>query len=541
MKSRSYWTERFKALENRQNRSAAAAYADVEPAFDKAQTQINKEIEYWYQRIANNNEISLADAKKLLTKNELKEFHWSVEDYIKFGQENAVDPKWIKELENASAKFHISRLEALKINTQQQLEVAFGNQLDSIDQMARNVYQDEYYRTAFEIMKGNEVGFVIGSIDTKKLDQVVQKPWAFDGSNFSDRIWISKDQMVNALHQEMTRTFIVGGSPDAAIASMTAFLADKTNGAKRKAARLIQTEQAYFTSTAQKDCFKDLGVEEFEIVASLDAHTCEICGAMDGQHAPMTDFQSGVTAPPFHPFCRCTTVPYFNDEWSAGERAARGEDDKTYYVPADTKYSDWKKGFVDGVQNTSSALRSGSIKIGDGDEYTKITKISDVDITNPEEVKKALDDFCDDFGYAKEEHSLVISKDGHAYYLVGQKASVDPSILGSDILHDAINIHNHPVPDGEECADSFSFYDLRSALRTGMMNGYLVSGTRKDAFLFTKHYSEKELYDAWNNAKSISLERAFNEEVDIDWEQEGILKVLTELLEGFEFYGNIQI
>lgn len=257
-----------------------------------------------------------------------------------------MDPKWMKELENASAKFHISRLEALKVNTQQQLEVAFGNQLDGIDQMARNVYQDEYYRTAFEIMKGNEVGFNIGTIDSKKLDQVIKKPWAADGSNFSDRVWANKNQMVNALHQEMTRSFIMGGTPDDAIAAMTAYLADKTTNAKHKAARLVQTEQAYFSSAAQKDCFKDLGVEEFEIVASIDAYTCEICGAMDGQHATMDVFQAGVTAPPFHPFCRCTTVPYFNDEWSAGERAARGEDGKTYYVPSDTTYSKWKTAFV---------------------------------------------------------------------------------------------------------------------------------------------------------------------------------------------------
>lgn len=37
------------------------------------------------------------------------------------------------------------------------------------------------------------------------------------------------------------------------------------------------------------------------------------------------------------------TVPYFDDEWGRS-----GEDGKTYYVPADMKYKDWKKAFVDG-------------------------------------------------------------------------------------------------------------------------------------------------------------------------------------------------
>lgn len=133
MKSKAYWSKRFAALENRENRSAAATYAQVEDSFSKAQAKIQQQIETWYQRIADNNEISLADAKKMLSKKELQEFKWSVEDYIKAGQENAVDPKWMKELENASARFHISKLEALQIHTQQQLELAFGNQTDAVD------------------------------------------------------------------------------------------------------------------------------------------------------------------------------------------------------------------------------------------------------------------------------------------------------------------------------------------------------------------------------------------------------------------------
>ena len=58
---------------------------------------------------------------------------------------------------------------------------------------------------------------------------------------------------------------------------------------------------------------------------------------------------SGVTAPPFHVWCRSTTVPFFDDDFDdIGERAARGEDGKTYYVPANMTYHQWEKGFVDG-------------------------------------------------------------------------------------------------------------------------------------------------------------------------------------------------
>jgi ASC-1-like (ASCH) protein len=63
----------------------------------------------------------------------------------------------------------------------------------------------------------------------------------------------------------------------------------------------------------------------------------------------MSEWEVGVNAPPFHVNCRTTTIPYFDDEFSdTGKRAARGEDGKTYYVPADTTYKEWEKAYVNG-------------------------------------------------------------------------------------------------------------------------------------------------------------------------------------------------
>lgn len=108
------------------------------------------------------------------------------------------------------------------------------------------------------------------------------------------------------------------------------------------------TEQAYFSSAAQKDCFNDLDVEEYEIVATLDSHTSDICRSLDGKVFKMSDYKPGVTAPPFHVYCRSTTAPHFKDNFDVGGRAARGADGKTYYVPDDVTYSEWKRAFVDG-------------------------------------------------------------------------------------------------------------------------------------------------------------------------------------------------
>jgi len=372
-KTNSYWVKRFEALENMSNEYAQETYASVEKSFNKAQRKIQAEIDVWYNRIAVNNNISLKDAKKLLNDKELKEFKWDVNEYIHYGKQNALNEQWMKELENASAKYHISRLEALKVRTQHELERAFGNELDDIDKMARRVYTEDYYHSAYEIQKGFNIGFNIGEIDDKKLDKLINKPWAADGKNFSNRIWQSKTSMINDLHNELVRTCILGKSPDDAIKKMTKYVDKKFNNAKLQAGRLIMTEQAFFSSAAQKDCFNELDVEQYEVVATLDSHTSEICQNLDGQVFPMKDFQPGVTAPPFHVWCRSTTVPYFEDNFG-GERAARGLDGKTYFVPDNMTYKEWNEAFVDGnVENLQELPKSDIIKVNkDSEIYKKL-------------------------------------------------------------------------------------------------------------------------------------------------------------------------
>ena len=351
-----YWQKRFQAIEEMNNKRAKETVQSITPAFDQAQAQIEKEINAWYGRFAKNNQISLQEAKKLLNTKELKEFRWDVEEYIKYGRQNAIDQQWMKQLENASARFHVSRLEALKIRTQNAAEVAFGNELDALDSMAARIYMDDYYHTAYEIQRGLGIGFDVAQIDQRKLDNLLSKPWTADKMTFSDRIWKSKTQLIDSLHTELTQMCLLGKSPDEAINNIS----KRMNVSKNQAGRLVMTESAYFASAAQKDCFNDLDVEKFEIVATLDSHTSEICQKMDGKVFDMKDFQAGVTAPPFHVWCRSCTCPWFEDN-DDGMRAARGEDGKTYYVPSNMKYQDWKDHFVDKIKDPADWLKPANL------------------------------------------------------------------------------------------------------------------------------------------------------------------------------------
>lgn len=346
MKNSEYWKLRFEQLETAQNGQGAAAVAEIEKQYKETQKQIEGQIARWYQRFADNNGISLAGARQYLKGAALKEFKWDVQDYIKYGQDNALMGGWMKELENASAKYHISKLEALKIQTQQSLEVMFSKQLGTVTGAMGDLFESGYYHTAYELQKGFNIGWDIAGLDQSQIEKVLAKPWAADGKNFSERIWGNKQKLISEVHSELTQNIMLGADPQKAIDS----LAKKMNTSRYNAGRLIMTEEAYFSSAAQRDCFNDLDVEQYEIVATLDSHTSDICRSLDGKVFLMKDFEPGVTAPPFHVYCRSTTVPHFDENFGdIGERAARDEETgKTYYVPDDMNYQEWKETFVDG-------------------------------------------------------------------------------------------------------------------------------------------------------------------------------------------------
>ena len=523
MPNSSYWKERFKQLEAAQNRKGADTYLEIENQYRQAQKEIEGKINTWYQRFATNNNLSMAEARRMLRDKELAELKWNVKDYIKQGQANAFNGQWIKELENASARFHISRLEALKLQTQQSLELMFGNQLDSIDTAMKRIYLDGYYHTAYELQKGFGIGWDIAGLDQKKIEKVIRKPWAVDGKNFSERIWGNKEKLISEVHREITQDIILGRDPQKAIDNIS----KKMNTSKVNAGRLIMTEEAYFSSAAQKDCFQDLGVEQYEIVATLDSHTSDICQNLDGQVFPMKDFEPGVTAPPFHVYCRSTTVPYFEEDFGqVGKRAARGEDGKTYYVSADMTYKEWKKSFVDGgdkdniiqiPQIPDEKIRSAN------EEFSKViynsepTPISNKMILYNEATQYELNEELDaPFAYNLEldviqynpsvqnyefydmnfvqAHELSHRIDTLDYYSWENEKFVQAIENTREKVYNNRKLIAEWFAEGGKYEDEMALSDIFSALSDGKLNEVLCGGHELEYWLEDRTHASKEIF-----------------------------------------------
>lgn len=339
-----YWAERFEQLTEAELRKADDLSAEMVKEYRQTAQDLNDDIQRWYARFAAENKMSLAEARCVLTGRELAEFRWTVDEYIKYAKKADLSEAYIQKLKNASARVHIDRLEAIRMQMAQHVEKLAAKGNARLTDVLRDIYPDAHLRTAYEVQK--KTGFdSFARIPETDVERILKKPWVSDGLNFSDRIWRDKERLLSTLQGELTRG-LIRGEPYSKIAQR---IAGRMNVAMSAASRLVETEAAFFSSKGQMDAFRDLGVEQYEFVATLDSKTSETCREMDGKVLPLSEFKPGITAPPLHCHCRSTTCPYFDDEFTENEtRAARDpKTGKTIQVESKLTYGDWKDVFVD--------------------------------------------------------------------------------------------------------------------------------------------------------------------------------------------------
>ena len=499
MRNSDYWKKRFEQLEDERYIQTEEFYKDLEKQFRKAQLEVQSDIEKWYWRLAENNEISYAKAKKLLKGDELEEFKWKVEDYIKYGQENGIDQKWMKQLENASARVHISRLEAIKIQMRQQAEKIFALYEGDATEFLKNIYENGFYKTAFSIAKGTGEASELVKLNPSTIETVIMKPWAQDGKNFSERIWTNKEKLVNVLHTELTQNVLRGTSPEKA----SKVIAEKMGVSARQARTLVYTESAAIASKAQQDCFNELELERYEILATLDSRTSDICREMDKKVFEMKDYQVGVTAPPFHPRCRSCTCPFFDDEFTVMEkRSARNEETgKVYYVPANMSYAEWKEAFVDNKEVPK--------------EYKIIKSLPFRDIKGKQSLKAIIEAMPIKLQEVLKDTRVIIdSPHASSYYESTDIMHLSKTPTKEEIWHETGHVLEYKLIDSKELSEIKQKYVERLGLENiRIATGEDKNGNRKEVFVLE---SEKFLDYYQSRICADSIEECFDSEGNID-------------------------
>lgn len=343
-KNHEYWKKRFEALDDATFRDAGKHIDDIRDSFEYACREIDKEIERFYSQYADEHGISLADAQTYLRANERKEFQADVREYIKMAASND-DGRFSDLLDSLSTRARITRLEALRAKAAMYINDAYGKEDKELHSACKEALTSNYLRVAYEIQNGVGKYEPFQQIDKKSIERILSKPWTPDNKTFKYRAWTNKEQLIHTLSQVFTRGFISGIDAK----EMTKTVKDRFGVAEYAAARLVNTEAAYFASEGSRQSYEALGLKKYQILATLDDRTCDICADLDGQVFDMDDYEVGLTAPPFHPNCRTTTIPYIDDPVLTAneERAARDPDTgKTVMVDGSLTYSEWKDQFV---------------------------------------------------------------------------------------------------------------------------------------------------------------------------------------------------
>lgn len=289
-------------------------------------------------------EVSMSEAKKLLNKKEVKSFRNNLSDFTN-ASKGFITQDLEKELDVASKRVRISRLQAMQLSLKSNVAVLLNKEQQKLFAHLSNQYTSSYYEDLYELQRitGYEQ---INKLSPSFVEEVLNTSWANDGKNFSDRIWARKDKLISTLDTNLRQGLITGRSPD----KISAEISHELSVSKSNAKRLVQTESAAIHASSRKSMFNQMGVEKYEILATLDTRTTEICRGLDGKIFNVKDYEVGITAPPFHVYCRSTTIPYFDDDIQdeiVERRAARNvRTGKSTTVP-DMTYKKWYKKYVE--------------------------------------------------------------------------------------------------------------------------------------------------------------------------------------------------
>lgn len=346
MTNKDYWQRRFERLEQREMDKADQAMAELKKVYEYTLRQLRDEVIEWYNRYADENGLSLADARKQLDARELKAFKLTLKEYEKLAKQQDLSDEYIKMLDQASIRARLSRSQMLYIKTANYVEQLAKQQEINLTELLKDVYEDSYYRTAYETQSMQGRYDTFSEVPKTSIEKTISRPWAEDGKDFSERIWDNKTKLLNTLQSEITRTLIAAEGTTL----LAGRIANRFNVSFSNAKRLAETETAYVQETARMDTWQKIHVAKYELIATLDSRTSPICREMDGKVFERADAKPGVTMPPFHCYCRTTTAPYIegitDDDDST--RVARDPDTgKTVQVPGKMKYGDWKAVFVD--------------------------------------------------------------------------------------------------------------------------------------------------------------------------------------------------
>ena len=305
MNSRDYWAQREKEQLKHNITDEAEYDREIKRIDQNMLDACQKEIDSFYAKYASAEGITIAEAKKRVSKHDVKAFERKAAKYVK---DKDFSKKANEELRLYNATMKINRLEMLKANIG--LETIAGH--DELEKFMAGILKG---RTEDDLKR--QAGILGKTVrnNAAKADAIVNG--SFHSGTFSDRIWQYQDLMRQDLGRLLQQGLIQGKGARAIAKDLKKYWFGndpKTGGgAKYCMERLMRTELARVQTEAQKQSFIRNGFDMYQFICnhhSSRSGTCDICKGLDGKHFKVADMMPGENAPPMHPHCRCSTAAW---------------------------------------------------------------------------------------------------------------------------------------------------------------------------------------------------------------------------------------
>lgn len=320
-------------------KSADRVADEIAEAYIKATEYINSEIRKIFKIFQIEGGLTEKEAIQLLnhlkddiTINNLRTVVNQIKDPVK-------KQKLLNLIHSPAYAYRIKRFEQLQGDIDSQMDQLYRLEQSTSKEHYVDLAEDAYYHSIFDIQKETGLGFSFARMSTSRVNEILKNNWS--GKLFSERIWGRTKEINNVIKEELLVQFMTGRSYQKTAAKIR----ERMSVGAMEARRLVRTESTYIANSAELESYQECGIEKFQFVATLDIRTSEICASMDGKEFSVEEGVIGENVPPLHPWCRSTTAAVIDGEVAEGlERRARDpKTGKTYLVPANMTYEEWKK------------------------------------------------------------------------------------------------------------------------------------------------------------------------------------------------------
>ena len=337
MNSEQYWQKRAKEREDKWlNKSKKEIEQEIKKLYVRALRNIQKDINDLYERFADENGLSMAEAKKLITGNEYSIWRMDIEEYV---EKSATNREIKKELNTLAMKSRISRLDKLYGDILMELSKMSDGYDNKLTDYLKTALTDNYYQTYFDICKGINILMPVSILDPDVIEDIIRTPWS--GKQFSKRIWNNTTKLSKVLKKEISNAMIRGVNAR----EISSVISKKMDSGYKQAITLVRSELNYVNNQSSLKSIKEAGGEEYRFIATLDRRTSEKCRKLDNTTHKVNEGIPGSNMPPMHPRCR-STISITNLTMSSVRKRISRVNGEIKYVPSNMNYSDWEKIYI---------------------------------------------------------------------------------------------------------------------------------------------------------------------------------------------------